>query len=303
MKKQLTIMAVIAGSLATYNLLNKKSETQNNQTKTVVEKSQVEQSVTTASSSIKKKLDSTQLQDSSNSNLKNSEDLKKKELVTKLLEKMSPEKLNKSFEVALGRVTAKEKSEKKKAEILEFLKSYPFAQKLEQAYSKLSLEELEAMAEIQMHPTSQKLQDKQVETQEKFMEQFKSKKPYELAEDKKVLVNQIIEESSLLERAQSSSKSIIETAIAYTESQKNNKLSPQEAMAKAKEKSAGILKAQEGNISMAFDISYDFLSKEELQAHLRMLQRTDAKKAYEVAMKASDSVYKEFILEFLKAIK
>lgn len=302
MKKQLTIMAVIAGSLAVYNLMNKSSGTSLDSQKQVTDTKSVEQTIQTKTSAIKK-TDTKSEVSITKKLLTSSDEAKKKELVSKLLEKLSPEKLNKSFEIALGRTAEKEKSQEKKDKILAFLKSYPFAQKLEEAYSTLSLEELEAMAEIQTHPTSQKLSDMQVETQEKFLEQFKSKKPYKVAEDKKELINQIVDEGSLLERAQSSSKSIIETAIAYTEAQKNEKLSPQEAMAKAKEASGAILKAQEGNIAMAFDISYDFLTKEELRTHLHMLQRTDAKKAYEVAMKASDGVYKEFIIEFLKTIK
>ena len=259
---------------------------------------QVLQKVNTTSSSIKKPL-------KINANLKvnitatNSE---KNLIIEKLLEKMSPQKLNETFKVSFGKILNKEKEERKN-EILKFIQDFPFQERLKEAYSELSMDELEAILAIQEHETSQKLEAKQVENQEKFMDYFNKKKQFELTEDKRVVVDQIMEESNLMERAQSSSQTIIEAAVAYTNMKKDKSLSANEARFEARKVAKHVLNSQKSNMAMAFDISYDNLTYEELQDHLRLLQRHDAKKAYEATMRAGNTVYTEFVLELLKRIK
>ncbi|MFG1482923.1 hypothetical protein ABMA74_08420, partial [Halobacteriovorax sp. HFRX-1_3] len=89
----------------------------------------------------------------------------------------------------------------------------------------------------------------------------------------------------------------------HTEQEKNPTMNINEVVANAQKQTDAILAAQGKNIKMALDMSYESLSKEELEAHLHMLQKVDAKKAYQAALKASNSVYKEFMIEFLKVMK
>jgi len=302
MKKALPVVLLV-GAVTTYYILGQnKSE--------APKQSQVTQKVQLTKSAIKK--NSTEKPSvkevlvetiSTEKNLESNQDLEKKKVLKKLVKLMSPEKLNKTFEMTFAQMLKNEKSQEKKDQILSFLKGYPFQEKMEVAYSELTKEELDSILEIQDHPLSQKMTKNQIQIQKKVMEHLSNKSKFDLAPEKRELVDGILDESSVVERAEETSKGIVETALAYTLSQKNGKLSPNEAMGLAKDQSPAILKAQRGNIELALDIAYDSLSKDELQTYLTMLQRTDAKKVTKVAMKASDKVYKDFIVEFLKNLK
>ncbi|MGI4991612.1 hypothetical protein ACRXCV_03235 [Halobacteriovorax sp. GFR7] len=227
----------------------------------------------------------------------------KKVLIKKLLKDLSKAKLNQTFENAFKNKKFNEQSPEKKEKLLELVRNFPFQEKLEKSYENLSLDELEAIAEIQDSETSKKLQENAQQTQEKIVDHITNGKDYELPEDKKELVNGIIDEASLLEQSTASSKSLIQAMMIHTEQEKNPTLNINEVVSNAQKQTDAILAAQGKNIKMALDMSYESLSKEDLEAHLRMLQKVDAKKAYQAALKASNSVYKEFMIEFLKVMK
>ncbi|EPZ49938.1 hypothetical protein M902_0382 [Bacteriovorax sp. BAL6_X] len=227
----------------------------------------------------------------------------KKVLIKKLLKDLSNAKLNQTFENAFKNKKFNEQSPEKKEKLLELVRNFPFQEKLEKSYENLSLDELEAIAEIQDSETSKKLQENAQQTQEKIVDHITNGKNYELPEDKKELVNGIIDEASLLEQSTASSKSLIQAMMIHTEQEKSPTLNINEVVSNAQKQTDAILAAQGKNIKMALDMSYDSLSKEELESHLHMLQKIDAKKAYQAALKASNSVYKEFMIEFLKVMK
>ncbi|MFG1493739.1 hypothetical protein [Halobacteriovorax sp. ZH4_bin.1] len=227
----------------------------------------------------------------------------KKVLIKKLLKEISKAKLNQTFENAFKNKKFNEQAPEKKEKLLELVRNFPFQEKLEKSYENLSLDELQAIAEIQDSETSKKLQENAQQTQDKIVYHITNGKDYELTEDKKELVNGIIDEASLLEQSTASSKSLIQAMMIHTEQEKNPTMNINEVVANAQKQTDAILAAQGKNIKMALDMSYESLSKEELEAHLHMLQKVDAKKAYQAALKASNSVYKEFMIEFLKVMK
>ncbi|MFG1593178.1 hypothetical protein [Halobacteriovorax sp. CON-3] len=227
----------------------------------------------------------------------------KKVLIKKLLKEISKAKLNQTFENAFKNKKFNEQAPEKKEKLLELVRNFPFQEKLEKSYENLSLDELQAIAEIQDSETSKKLQENAQQTQDKIVDHITNGKDYELTEDKKELVNGIIDEASLLEQSTASSKSLIQAMMIHTEQEKNPTMNINEVVANAQKQTDAILAAQGKNIKMALDMSYESLSKEELEAHLHMLQKVDAKKAYQAALKASNSVYKEFMIEFLKVMK
>ncbi len=227
----------------------------------------------------------------------------KKVLIKKLLKEISKAKLNQTFENAFKNKKFNEQAPEKKEKLLELVRNFPFQEKLEKSYENLSLDELQAIAEIQDSETSKKLQENAQQTQDKIVDHITNGKDYELPEDKKELVNGIIDEASLLEQSTASSKSLIQAMMIHTEQEKNPTMNINEVVANAQKQTDAILAAQGKNIKTALDMSYESLSKEELEAHLHMLQKVDAKKAYQAALKASNSVYKEFMIEFLKVMK
>lgn len=227
----------------------------------------------------------------------------KKIVIKKILKDLSKAKLNETFENAFKNKKFNEKSPQKKEKLLELVRNFPFQEKLEKSYENLDLDELEAIAEIQDSETSKKLQENAQQTQDKIVDLITNGKEYSLPEDKKEIVNSIIEEAALLEQSTASSKSLIQAMMVHTEQERNPTMNINEVVANAQKQTDAILDAQGRNIKLALDMSYESLSKEELEAHLHMLQKVDAKKAYQAALKASNSVYKEFMIEFLKVMK
>ncbi|MFG1482922.1 hypothetical protein ABMA74_08415, partial [Halobacteriovorax sp. HFRX-1_3] len=137
----------------------------------------------------------------------------KKVLIKKLLKEISKAKLNQTFENAFKNKKFNEQAPEKKEKLLELVRNFPFQEKLEKSYENLSLDELQAIAEIQDSETSKKLQENAQQTQDKIVDHITNGKDYELPEDKKELVNGIIDEASLLEQSTASSKSLIQAMM------------------------------------------------------------------------------------------
>lgn len=298
MKKLILILPVILIAIY-YLVVNPKQAQDDTLTTTTNEASKEVQQASTESSStplvenktLKKTVDTPEVLS------------EKKVLIKKLLKEISKAKLNQTFENAFKNKKFNEQAPEKKEKLLELVRNFPFQEKLEKSYENLSLDELQAIAEIQDSETSKKMQENAQQTQDKIVDHITNGKDYELPEDKKELVNGIIDEASLLEQSTASSKSLIQAMMIHTEQEKNPTMNINEVVANAQKQTDAILAAQGKNIKMALDMSYESLSKEELEAHLHMLQKVDAKKAYQAALKASNSVYKEFMIEFLKIMK
>lgn len=306
-KKKTTFLIVSAGIICLWYGLNRTNVNYSSQTQDLKNSENV-QYVKRRDSAIENVKHKDSIQNSKTSLLKSEENLNQEitedqkertALTQKIIQLQEFGEMNKSFEDTL--LPALNAQGIDSPTIEDFVINYNFNSKLESELNKLHKEDLHSLLEVLDHPLTKKLKSQEKSSQTKLAELLKDGQDLNIAPRKKELIDSIITETNSLEQTESVVTSLF--AVTYsTALQADNKKTMAEIRNEASQLANKMAANQMPYIQKVFEITYDSLNESELDEYLRFMQKSDARRATEVSLRATQNVLGDFLQKFTKML-